>query len=85
MLEIKDMIGVGITSILGILWWDIRSIRKERQEAEKEIDKKLSKYLHVNTHALLCENATLRQRSELKEYIDDKFNDLKAFIKNNHK
>ena len=55
MLEVglKEVFGTVWTGILGVLWWDIRGIRKERDTFKGEIK---NEYLTQDTHALLCNN-----------------------------
>ena len=78
--DVKDFIGVGITGLLGLLWFDIRGIRKERGEFKKEIDEKLTDYLPEQRHALLCENAALK----LEAKMDDMKNEILDAIQNNN-
>jgi len=80
MFELRDGIGLAITGILGILWFDIRGIRKERTELKSTM---YDEFYTKETHDLTCENVNLKQAKDIKEYIDIKFNDLKDFIKKN--
>jgi len=80
-LDIKDFIGIAISGILGILWWDIRGIRNEREAHKTKIDEKFKGYLKEEKHELLCENATLRFEAK----VDNMKNEILEAIKNNHK
>jgi hypothetical protein len=55
MLEVglKEVFGTVWTGILGVLWWDIRGIRKERDTFKDEIKEE---YLTEHTHGLMCDN-----------------------------
>ena len=79
--DIKDFIGVGITGLLGLLWFDIRGIRKERETHKEKIDEKFKGYLKEEKHTLLCENATLRFEAKIDNMKDEI---LEAIKNNNH-
>ena len=59
-MEIKDFISLGISGILGVLWWDIRSIRQNK-----------AGYLKEERHELLCENATLKLEKKMDTIKDE--------------
>ena len=69
-MEIKDFIGIGIAGILSFLFFDIRSIRQNKDG-----------YLTEDKHELLCENAALR----LEKKIDNMKSEVLEAIKDNHK
>ncbi len=50
---LKEVFGTVWTGILGVLWWDIRGIRKERDTFKEDIK---AEYLTEHTHGLLCKN-----------------------------
>lgn len=79
--DAKDFIGVGIAGILGLLWFDIRNIRKERETYKEKIGDKFKDYLKEETHQLLCENATLK----LEAKMDDMKDEILTAIKENNK
>lgn len=81
MLDIKEFIGIGISGILTVLWFDIRNIRKERDEHKKKIKEQLKGYLEETRHSLLCENAALRFEAKLSEKLDDTKTVILAAIK----
>lgn len=60
MIEIRDFIGLSITGILGLLWFDIRNFRQNK-----------AGYLKEEKHELLCENAALRLEKKIDEMKDD--------------
>lgn len=66
MMEVRDFIGMGITGILGLLWFDIRSIRQNK-----------AGYLKEEKHELLCENAALRLEKKMDEMKADIINEIK--------
>jgi len=68
-MEIRDLIGLGVSGILTFLWWDIRGIRQNKEG-----------FLKKETHALLCENTVLR----IEKKIDDMRDKIIQEIKNNH-
>ncbi len=50
---LKEVFGGVWTGILGLLWFDIRGIRKERDTFKEDIK---AEYLTEHTHSLLCDN-----------------------------
>lgn len=66
MIEVRDFIGLGITGILGLLWFDIRSIRQNK-----------GGYLKEERHELLCENAALRLEKKIEEMKDEIIKEIK--------
>ena len=81
----QELIGTVITAILGILWWDIRTIRTERGRLKEDILKEVGRrvndknggMLTADKHNDLCRIATLEQNEFLLEkfsdMLDDKF------------
>lgn len=59
-MEIRDFIGLGITGLLSILWFDIRSIKENK-----------AGYLKEETHELLCKNTMLRVEKKIDEMKDE--------------
>ena len=68
MKEVVDFIGLAIAGLLALLWFDLRNIRKGFMTEEKHKD--------------LCTIQELKQEISLRDHIDNKFEDLKTFIKN---
>ena len=75
-----DIAKAGFAGIMGLLWWDIRQIRKERVGQEKKTDEKLKDYITAEKHDDLCKINTLEQNSALREFIDDKFKEMRTLI-----
>jgi hypothetical protein len=73
---LREWIGLGTAGILGLLWYDIRNIRKERDEAEAKMKKE---YITTDTHALICTNVT----SQFKIDIMNAKNEIISAIKEN--
>ena len=67
MMEIRDFIGLGITGILSILWFDIRSIRQNKPG-----------YLKEERHELLCENATLKLEAKMDTIKDEIIKEIRV-------
>ncbi len=68
MKEVVDFIGLAIAGLLALLWFDLRNIRKGFMTEEKHKD--------------LCKIQELEQEISLRDHIDTKFEDLKAFMAN---
>ncbi len=68
MKEVVDFIGLAIAGLLALLWFDLRNIRKT--------------FMIEGDHAKLCKIRELEQEISLRDHIDNKFEDLKTFIKN---
>lgn len=69
----RDIAGVVMTGLLGVLWFDLRTIRKE---VKVQRDESLSEKEHV----ILCENSTLRLEKTIVNMRDEI---LLAIKKNN--
>lgn len=82
--DIKDYIGVAITGILGLLWFDIRNIRKGRDEHKKAINKTLETYLTKDKHEDLCKITILETMNIVATKIDESKEEILEAIKNNH-
>ena len=67
-MEVANFIGLGIAGILGVLWFDIRGIKQNKEG-----------YLKEDKHGLLCENAALR----LEKKIDDMKDEIITEIRKN--
>ncbi len=67
MKEIVDFIGIGIAGILGLLWFDLRNIRKT--------------FITLSDHEKLLKIHKLEEEKGFKEYIDEKMDELKDLIK----
>ena len=65
-MEIRDFIGLGITGILSVLWFDIRSIRQNK-----------AGFLKEDRHELLCENAALRLEKKMDEMQKEIIKEIK--------
>ena len=78
--DFKDFIGIGITGILGVLWWDLRNIRKDRDVFSNDMKKD---YMSKEVHELTCKAVSLQINEDMRKHIDDKFDDLKEFINAN--
>ena len=66
-MEIRDFIGLGITGILGLLWFDIRGVRQNKDGFLKE-----------EKHELLCENAALRLEKKMDEMQKEIIKEIKT-------
>ena len=64
----KEIAGLVWTGLLGLLWYDIRNIRIERQEQDVKIEEK---FLPRLEHELLCKNAHLTLQSEIQKAKDE--------------
>ena len=70
----NTIIGVVMSGLLGLLWFDLRSIRKNVHE-------EMAGYLTEEKHGLLCENSMLR----VEKKIDTVKDEIIKEIKNNGK
>ena len=50
------------SGMLGLLWYDIRGLRKQRPELRKEMD---DEFLTKKTHTLLCANTVIQFKLDL--------------------
>ena len=95
---ITNWIGVVMTGLLSLLWWDIRKLRQEKDTltdmvrdgvgASKEFTVMAIKeveetYIKETTHSLLCENAMLRIEKTFKTSIEGAVKELKSEIRKN--
>ena len=69
-----------IAGLLGILWWDIRGIRKSTRQDMNNFRKetKEQEYLTESHHKLLCENATLRFQKIISDMKDEIIREIKS-------
>ena len=73
------------TGLLGVLWWDVRKVRGMKDMIMKETKNLFltpdnqEKYIRYEKHRDLCKINT----HEIKDHINDKFSDMKDFIKKN--
>lgn len=63
-LGIREIVGAVWTGILGMLWWDIRGVRKEREEFGDKIS---NKYMTKKEHELVCKAVCLQIKNDLGE------------------
>ena len=80
--DFRDFIGVGIAGLLSVLWFDLRSIRKDRSTLKEELDQK---YLSEEKHGLLCENVCLQFTNTVNEKLQEAKNEIISAIKENNK
>ena len=59
-----------MTAILGFVWRDIRSFRKDQQE-------ELKSYLPRQEHALMCDNQMLRMEKKLDGVKEEIIKEIK--------
>lgn len=83
--DMKDFIGIGITGLLGLLWFDLRNIRKERDEHRKAIDGTLGEYLTKEKHEDVCKITILETMNKVEKKIDESKEEILEAIKNNNK
>ena len=72
---LREVFGAIWTGILGIVWWDIRGIRKERDTLKGEIK---AEYLTKATHQLLCENTVAQFKMDLLIIKDEIIKAIKS-------
>jgi len=77
---LHEIVGIAMTGILSVLWWDIRGIRKEREEQTKLME---DTYLKKETHDLLCKNAGLEFKNHVSQEIKVMRDEILTAIKNN--
>ena len=82
-----EIINIAVTGILGLLWWDIRGIRKERDDnyKQREIDINTAHevFLKKTDHTVLCENAALKLEQILDSKLRLAVDEIKHEIKSN--
>jgi len=79
---LQEIVGGIMTGILGLLWWDIRGVRKDRETLNKEI---ADTYLSKETHELLCKNAGLEFKNHVSGELKAVKDEILTAIKNNGK
>lgn len=84
-MELRDYIGLATSGILGILWFDIRNIRKEREQHKEKINETLDEYLTKEKHEDVCKITILETMNKVEKKIDDSKEEILEAIKNNHK
>lgn len=84
-MDIKDFIGIGTSGILGLLWYDIRNIRKERDQHKKAINETLDEYLTKEKHEDVCKITILETMNKVEKKIDESKEEILEAIKNNNK
>lgn len=75
--RIIDWINLCVAGLLGLLWMDIRNIRKEKETHSVDIEKRFqaaredgfTQFLTKDKHDLLCENASLKIREHISSEI----------------
>jgi hypothetical protein len=68
-----DWINLGVAGLMGLLWLDIRNVRKEKETHSVDLEKRFqtaredgfSNFLTKDKHDLLCENAGLKIREHI--------------------
>ena len=77
------IIGFSMTGLMGVIWWDVRGIRKSTQKDMAEFKQEItnSEYLPEEKHVLLCENASLR----FERIVSDMKDEIIKEIKNNNR
>lgn len=78
--DMKDFIGLGIGGILALLWFDIRKIRKERDEHKEAIKEELEGYLTEEKHVMVCEIKSFKTVDKIMNKVDKKIDDTKDEI-----
>ncbi len=73
------MMSIAVTGILGVFWWDVRSIRKDKDTAKEE---NFKTFLTKDRHGLLCENAFLRVEKSIQEAVDTSKKEIIEAINN---
>ncbi len=88
-----DWVNLAVAGLLGLLWMDIRNIRKEKETHAVDIEKRFqaakedgfSNFLTQEKHDLLCENASLKIRThvtaEIKAMEDRMLLSIKEMLK----
>jgi hypothetical protein len=74
---IIEWLNLCVAGLLGLLWMDIRNIRKEKETANLIMEKRFqvaredgfAQFLTQKEHNLLCENASLKIRTHISEEI----------------
>lgn len=85
--KIPEIISMAVTGILGLLWWDIRGIRKERDDNQKQrevdINNTQNTFMKRADHVVLCENAALKLEQILDNKLRVAVDEIKREIRNN--
>jgi hypothetical protein len=78
-----SIIGLCMTGLMGVLWWDIRGIRKATEQDVDELKQEIkgADYLTEAKHDLLCTNATLR----FEKIVSGMRDEIIKEIKNNNR
>ena len=84
-----EFINLGVAGLLGLLWFDIRNIRKKNEnldllnEKSRQAarDENFTIFLKKDDHTLLCENAGLKIKEHLSKEIKDSENRILEAIK----
>ena len=98
MTRVVDIINLVIAGILSLLWFDIRAVRKAREEDEKErsadkLDREQQAnkmknemydvFLTQTRHGLICENAALKIKQHISVELANSEKRILAAIKQN--
>jgi hypothetical protein len=75
--RIIEWLNLCVAGLLGLLWMDIRNIRKEKETAIVDIERRFqiaredgfTRFLTKEQHGLLCENASLKIRTHISVEI----------------
>lgn len=82
---IKELGSAAVAGVLGLLWWDIRSIRKDNEKEKKEL---AEAFIPRKEHDAGCELNLLRFSNEIKDHMEDRLKEhqetiIKAIKDNN--
>ena len=75
-----DIAKTVFAGIMGLLWWDIRQIRKERVGQKKEMEDELDDYMTKEKHTDLCKINTLELKDALVEQMNTRFDEMANLI-----
>lgn len=87
--RIIEWVNLTVAGILGIMWFDIRNIRKKHTESGLEIEKRFNDareenfkvFLTEAKHTLLCENSGLKIKEHVSQEIKASENRILEAIK----
>lgn len=75
--KIIDFVNLGVAGLLGLLWWDIRNIRKDKEKSGLDLEKRFNTnrdelfdiFMKRTDHEVLCENAGLKLQQHVSKEI----------------
>ena len=90
LLGYTEIIGTVISGVLALLWFDIRAIRKEkdnfsdrfRVQREDDLNIAYETFIKKEDHSILCENAMLRIEKSVALILKNAVSELKQEIRN---